>query len=87
MSGPGKQSSLVWPLPSLLKMVHRARLLAPTSILASQHSKRSPALFTSDENAVFPFRPEEIRLLIGDTPDAEKAEIRKLYLPKEESNF
>ncbi len=56
----------------------QSALLAPTSILASQHYKTLTHLFSSNENAVFPFRQKEIRLLIGDTPDAEKVEIREL---------
>ncbi len=55
----------------------QSALLAPTSILASQHYKTLTRLFTSNENSIFPFRAGEIRLLIGDTPDSEKEEIRK----------
>lgn len=55
----------------------QSALLAPTSILASQHFKTLTRLFTSNESSIFPFRVGEIRLLIGDTPDAEKEEIRK----------
>jgi ATP-dependent DNA helicase RecG len=55
----------------------QSALLAPTSILASQHYKTLTRLFTSNESSIFPFRVGEIRLLIGDTPDNEKEEIRK----------
>lgn len=55
----------------------QSALLAPTSILANQHYKTLTKLFTSNESSIFPFRVGEIRLLIGDTPDNEKEEIRK----------
>jgi len=53
-------------------------LLAPTSILAGQHYQTILHLFASDEDSTFPFRKNEIRLLIGDTPEQEKEEIRNL---------
>jgi ATP-dependent DNA helicase RecG len=55
----------------------QSAILAPTSILAIQHQNTLQRLFAKNENAVFPFRKDEIRLLIGDTPEAEKAEIRE----------
>ena len=48
----------------------QAAIMAPTSILAEQHYRN----FTSLLNEIL--KPEEIRLLIGDTPEAEKEEIR-----------
>lgn len=49
--------------------------MAPTSILADQHYRGLSRLLTDGENA--PLQPDQIRLLIGDTPETEKAEIRQ----------
>lgn len=52
-------------------------LMAPTSILADQHYRSISRLLTAADNAEGGiFQPAEIRLLVGDTPEAEKAEIR-----------
>jgi ATP-dependent DNA helicase RecG len=48
----------------------QAAIMAPTSILAEQHYRN----FTSLLNGTL--KPEEIRLLVGDTPESEKEEIR-----------
>jgi ATP-dependent DNA helicase RecG len=48
----------------------QAAIMAPTSILAEQHYRN----FTTLLNSVL--KPEEIRLLVGDTLEAEKEEIR-----------
>jgi ATP-dependent DNA helicase RecG len=52
----------------------QSALMAPTSILASQHLLTITRLLES--NTHFPIRPEQIRLLIGDTPAQEKEVIR-----------
>jgi ATP-dependent DNA helicase RecG len=60
----------------------QSALMAPTSILAEQHYKNMLNLLAGlhgqdqDEPAP-PLSPEEIRLMIGATPDAEKREIRE----------
>lgn len=48
----------------------QAAVMAPTAILAEQHYRNFTSLL-----APF-FQPGQIRLLVGDTPDAEKEEIR-----------
>lgn len=53
----------------------QSAFMAPTSILADQHYRGLSRLLTEGENP--PLRTEQIRLLIGDTPEAEKAEIRQ----------
>jgi ATP-dependent DNA helicase RecG len=52
--------------------------MAPTSILAEQHYKSLVRLFTNQENAERNlFTPEQVRLLVGDTSEADKREIRE----------
>ncbi len=51
----------------------QAAIMAPTSILAEQHF-RSLQKFLANDTLL---KPEEIRLLIGDTPEPEKKEIRE----------
>src|SRR5258706_1002076 len=48
----------------------QAAIMAPTSILAEQHYRNFTDLLKDI------LKPEEIRLLVGDTPEAEKEEIR-----------
>jgi ATP-dependent DNA helicase RecG len=53
-------------------------VMAPTSILAEQHYRSLTRLLAQpQENEEAPLKPEEIRLMIGDTPEPEKEEIRK----------
>jgi ATP-dependent DNA helicase RecG len=56
----------------------QAALMAPTSILAEQHYRSFQKLFVrSDEDDSAPFNAAEVRLLVGDTPEKEKQEIRE----------
>jgi len=48
----------------------QAAVMAPTSILAEQHHRSFTNLLKDA------LKPEELRLLVGDTPEAEKEEIR-----------
>lgn len=55
----------------------QSALMAPTSILAEQHYRSlSSFLARSDAQSPAPFQPGEIRLLLGDTPESDKQEIR-----------
>ena len=55
-------------------------IMAPTGILAEQHYRSLSELMTKGENAL---PPESIRLLVGDTPEARKQEIREGLLKGE----
>ncbi len=57
----------------------QSAIMAPTSILAEQHYRNLNTLMTADngsEHSLSIFQPGEIRLLLGDTGEAEKQEIR-----------
>ena len=51
----------------------QAAVMAPTSILAEQHYRNFTILLAGENG---PLQPEQIRLLVGDTPEKEKEEIR-----------
>jgi len=57
----------------------QSAVMAPTSILAEQHYHSLQQLLagTTGEQPEPPLRPEQIRLLLGATPEAEKQEIRQ----------
>jgi ATP-dependent DNA helicase RecG len=50
----------------------QAAIMAPTSILAEQHYRNLLGVLANDAL----LKPEDIRLLVGDTPESEKQEIR-----------
>ena len=52
----------------------QAAMMAPTSILAEQHYRSLKKMLVGKEKG---FSESEIRLLVGDTPEARKEEIRK----------
>lgn len=51
----------------------QAAIMAPTSILAEQHYRNFVSLLSGEGSGL---APESIRLLVGDTPEIEKEEIR-----------
>ena len=52
----------------------QAAIMAPTAILAEQHYRNFTDLLAGEGGIL---RPDEIRLLVGDTPESEKEAIRK----------
>lgn len=52
----------------------QSAVMAPTGILAEQHYRTFRDLLAGEKGVL---RAEEIRLLVGDTPESEKEEIRK----------
>jgi ATP-dependent DNA helicase RecG len=76
----GSGKTVVAAMAVLMVVQHgaQAAFMAPTSILAEQHYRSLTRLLAQPgENDDSPMRPEEIRLLIGDTSEAEKEEIRQ----------
>lgn len=55
----------------------QSAIMAPTSILAEQHYQKMQEFLTSGSPETNLIKPEEIRLLIGDTPESEKQVIRQ----------
>jgi ATP-dependent DNA helicase RecG len=53
----------------------QAALMAPTSILAEQHLQTMRSLLCNPQSSSPILQPEQIRLLIGDTPQSERDEI------------
>ncbi len=76
--GSGKTVIAALAILMVVQNGAQAAVMAPTSILAEQHYRNLTQLLTqpvSDDTP--PLHAEEIRLLIGDTSEAEKEEIRQ----------
>lgn len=75
--GSGKTIIAALALAAVAHSGAQASIMAPTSILADQHYRNLSRLLSNPENSSGDFlSPPEIRLLIGDTPESEKKEIR-----------
>ncbi len=61
------------PLRDAARRTSQAAVMAPTGVLADQHYRSFSGLLAG-ENGIL--KPGEIRLLVGDTPESEKEEIR-----------
>lgn len=78
--GSGKTAVAALAIAMVTHDGAQAALMAPTSILAEQHYKSLLKMLDSgDEPALRPdlIRPDQIRLMVGATPEAEKSEIRE----------
>ena len=75
--GSGKTVVAALAIAMVTRHGAQAAIMAPTSILAEQHYRSLTSLLAQQvgENPA-PLLPEEIRLLIGDTPETEKRDIR-----------
>jgi ATP-dependent DNA helicase RecG len=81
--GSGKTVVAALAIAMVTMQNSQAAIMAPTSILAEQHYKNLLSLLAGYESQTartnsdkFPLRSEEIRLMIGATPESEKEEIR-----------
>jgi ATP-dependent DNA helicase RecG len=80
--GSGKTVVAALGIAILVRHAAQTALLSPTSILAEQHYKNMLSLLAWDEietngkGILSPLKPEQIRLLLGSTPESEKQEIR-----------
>ena len=75
--GSGKTIVAALAIAMVTRLGAQAALLAPTSILADQHYHNLARILSDIENEQTALlQPAEIRLLVGDTPESEKEEIR-----------
>jgi len=77
--GSGKTVVAAMAIAMIAASDAQSAIMAPTSILAEQHFRSLSALMVSEnggEDSAAILQPGEIRLLLGDTNDAEKQEIR-----------
>ncbi len=72
--GSGKTVVAAMAIDIIVHGKAQAALMAPTSILAEQHYRSIQKMLVNGQEDEF--KPEEIRLLVGDTPEKEKEEIR-----------
>ncbi len=76
--GSGKTVVATLAIEMVVRHDAQAALMAPTSILAEQHYRTVQKLIPDGEGENnLPLHKEQIRLLIGDTPEAEKREVRE----------
>jgi ATP-dependent DNA helicase RecG len=83
--GSGKTVIAALGIAMLARHDAQSALLAPTSILAEQHYKsmlgllggNGDKLIDSVDEIPYPLKPDQIRLLLGSTPESEKQEIRQ----------
>lgn len=76
----GSGKTIVAALGMAIVAAHNAQsaIMAPTSILAEQHYRNLQEFFAASlPDAESSLKPDQIRLLIGDTPESEKQLIRQ----------
>ncbi|HEY9077399.1 MAG TPA: ATP-dependent DNA helicase RecG [Anaerolineaceae bacterium] len=74
--GSGKTIVAALAAAIIARQDAQSAIMAPTSILAEQHFHTTQRLLASPDLPEAPFKPEEIRLLLGSTPESEREEIR-----------
>lgn len=74
--GSGKTVVAALAVAAITRQNAQAAVMAPTSILADQHYRSFTRLLANPEDENSPLKPGEIRLMVGDTPETEKQEIR-----------
>jgi ATP-dependent DNA helicase RecG len=76
--GSGKTIVAALAISIVVNHGAQAALMAPTGILAEQHYRNLLRIFTDEnENGESLIPAEQIRLLVGDTPESEKRQIRE----------
>ena len=76
--GSGKTVVAALTAAMIARQGAQSAVMAPTSILAEQHYRSFSRLLTHEtEPGNAALQPGQIRLLVGDTPEAEKQEIRE----------
>ncbi len=81
--GSGKTVVAAQAIAMIAQNGAQAAFMAPTSILAEQHTKSMQQLLAGigkngdSASTEYPLRAEEIHLMIGSTPESEKREIRE----------
>jgi len=73
--GSGKTVVAAMGIAMVTRSGAQAALMAPTSILAEQHFQTMRSLLSNPESLEPILQAEQIRLLIGDTPQSERDEI------------
>ena len=71
--GSGKTVVAALCMATVIRAGAQAALMAPTSILAEQHYSSLKGLLVGEGN----LQPNELRLIVGSTPEPEKQEIRQ----------
>ncbi len=72
--GSGKTVVAAMAIDIITHRNAQAAIMAPTSILAEQHHRSISQMLTNGEDTL---EAKQIRLLVGDTPETEKEEIRQ----------
>jgi ATP-dependent DNA helicase RecG len=77
--GSGKTVVAAFAIAIVTRSGAQSALMAPTSILAEQHYRTLLQLLAEPhpDQGEPPLKPEQIRLLVGSTPESEKSEIRQ----------
>ncbi|MDZ4159785.1 MAG: ATP-dependent DNA helicase RecG, partial [Anaerolineaceae bacterium] len=75
--GSGKTVIATLAIALVTRAGYQAAFMAPTSILAEQHYRSLSNLLANGNSGANSLNPDQICLLIGDTPEPEKRQIRE----------